>query len=175
MTFYVYIMAKADGSRKIGVSKDPWTRRSVVQTGAAGSLKLEAAFLAGAKEIAYGAERRAHELLSGKSIGGEWFRTTMDEAVRTVMFAIDNPLPMEAESERHYRSNAAALVPVAEVCNPLLDWLRSTELSYCKIAKLAGISDRTVSNIVKGKNHISGAVMSKLWPVMVAQKDKSAA
>lgn len=81
---YVYIMSYPNSNKyKIGHAINPTTRaRDIGGTLAPETPILEAYFWC--SERREDVERKAHELLRAKKSNGEWFNTSLDEAIKTI-------------------------------------------------------------------------------------------
>ena len=81
---YVYIMSYPNSNKyKIGHAINPTTRaRDIGGTLAPETPILEVYFWC--SERREDVERKAHELLKAKKTNGEWFNTSLDEAIKTI-------------------------------------------------------------------------------------------
>lgn len=81
---YVYIMSYPNSNKyKIGHAINPTTRaRDIGGTLAPETPILEVYFWC--SERREDVERKAHELLKAKKSNGEWFNTSLDEAIKTI-------------------------------------------------------------------------------------------
>jgi hypothetical protein len=83
----VYILVRVDRC-KIGLSRSAVRRtRAIKVQGGIEDARLHLAFPV-ARSLAATIEDRAHEVLAGRRIMGEWFRVTVDEAAEAVEQAI---------------------------------------------------------------------------------------
>lgn len=73
MTF-LYFIQRGYGSIKIGVSDDPETRLSHLQTGAEKPLRLIAKFPMSSRAEAFAVEKEVHERFAHLRLTGEWFK-----------------------------------------------------------------------------------------------------
>jgi T5orf172 domain/Ribbon-helix-helix protein, copG family len=83
----VYVMRRADGAVKIGISADPSSRRKAVSSAVRQTVSHLASThpMKNAREI----ELIAHKILADKHEYGEWFWVTVDEAKSAVEMAVD--------------------------------------------------------------------------------------
>jgi hypothetical protein len=83
----VYVMRRADGAVKVGISTDPPFRRKAVSSAVRQTVSHLASThpMKNAREI----ERIAHKILADKHEYGEWFWVTVDEAKSAVEMAVD--------------------------------------------------------------------------------------
>jgi hypothetical protein len=86
---YIYVIAGAAGLVKIGRSKDP-AKRLVDLQGASG-IRLMLAYVSDGTKRAADMERAAHRRLHAERRIGEWFETTVEEAIAAILACKDAP------------------------------------------------------------------------------------
>jgi hypothetical protein len=84
----VYVIGPDVGPQKIGISINPTKRLGDIKKGVTGDISVVAVVDPGDRSAAE-IEMRAHWLLRGQRLSGEWFDVTRDEAVSAVNQALE--------------------------------------------------------------------------------------
>ena len=86
MTCYIYIAKQERGDLlKIGCSRNPEERMRTVKSPNRGGAELVFTYVP--RGFWFTVERRAHERLAHRAVGGEWFRITRQEALWAIFSA----------------------------------------------------------------------------------------
>lgn len=84
---HIYSMQRADGAVKVGISDNPRSRRTSVAAASGQTVTVE--HTTELRSDALDVESVAHRLLKVKHQHGEWFSSTVEEAVDAINLAID--------------------------------------------------------------------------------------
>lgn len=100
---FVYVIGAGPHRHKIGKARDPEERRRMLQTGSPEPLSI---VYQQRVTNPLGVEAMAHRLLADYRLGGEWFSSNQDDAVRAVgraveaLNAADHTAPIEKVASR---------------------------------------------------------------------------
>lgn len=84
-TGFVYMVAVADGHRKVGTSRDPVKRALTLQTSHPQRMHLEGMW---SHRDPYAVEREVHRALKSCRVSGEWFLVTRTSALEVILAAL---------------------------------------------------------------------------------------
>lgn len=151
----VYVM-KSNGSFKIGVSKNPQKRLSDLAIGNSNiNLIYESRKLSNSYEI----EKKLHKMLSGYSIGREWFAADDELALlKTVEMIVAKHGRMDMPSSD---VDEKMLVKDEDEIFELSDWLAKQEAEIAEIARESEAMRELVCVLVENpklSNVVSGLV-----------------
>lgn len=119
MKGFVYVISAGDVRHKIGMANDPEVRLRSLRTGVPDELTLIHSV-----EVSHAqrAEAKAHQILAGKRIRGEWFDCSAEEAIAAVnSVAADYPIvaTKDAGSVENICNESMALI-LAQIAGMLL-------------------------------------------------------
>ena len=91
---HVYVIsADEEGPCKIGIAKSPENRRKQLQVGNPRQLVVAYQKAVSGPEMAQRVERAAHTILLETRLQGEWFSSSVPEAISAVNGALESPAP----------------------------------------------------------------------------------
>jgi hypothetical protein len=112
---FIYIIAAADHSVKIGVAAAPHKRLLDLQTGCPFELKIHSTFMVVTEPLARAAERLIHKRLALYRLTGEWFKVTPAEAEAVITTIVGPPDLSEVEAAECGRRPLEPALSVAVV------------------------------------------------------------
>jgi predicted GIY-YIG superfamily endonuclease len=106
---YVYVIAAGSEAAKIGIAKNVQSRLKSLQTGQHRKLVIAHEIAFSDRCDAYAVECRAHRILKGELMEGEWFAVSPEEARQAIDQAIKD-LREERERRKQVEKEARAYV-----------------------------------------------------------------
>lgn len=131
---YIYVIAAANHSVKIGIAGNPQFRLRELQTGCPFRLKVFAQFKITNRSSALKLERQIHKRLGRVQLEGEWFNITAPDAVATITSILSGaPTNQDAKAEiaaaREFRQKPSHRIIVCP---------------YCQHAKQTALDNKTI-------------------------------